>query len=384
MYIPDLFGAYVKGRELAIEKNWQDLKNFENVENLRNQNDLTAMDIWERRQQMPGKMSMFYDNVNSSSRANQVADAGHRGMMARANMGSDVAVGQYGVYKAYEPQYIQTLGDMLGARIGQQANAVQNLLGQNEYLAPIARELGQITARTGANQVRANGVLGDNFVNAAEQQVTISNGNADNAIAGNRLQGIQLGHAIANQDKIQENTVDALGRVIPARNAAQAQIDAANSGTLSDSEIGSLISLAKQGDEGAAWRLEKAGYNIDGSLKSTQTPQGAGGQTATPATSQTQNGVPVGTNTVLAPTATPQKTQPTQGVRLMFPIGPNAGGTTVRNYPVSPTQGVYRPLMPTSGQTLPSVVPPNSDPNSVMNLTNSVGLTYMPAYRFVQ
>ena len=94
MYIPDLFGAYVKGRELAIEKNWQDLKNFESVEAARNQNDLTAMDIWERRQQMPGKMSMFYDNANNSSLANEVAEAGQRGMLAKANMGSDVAVGQ--------------------------------------------------------------------------------------------------------------------------------------------------------------------------------------------------------------------------------------------------------------------------------------------------
>lgn len=295
MYIPDLFGAYVKGRELAIEKNWQDLKNFESVEAQRNQNDLTAMDIWERRQQMPGKMSMFYDNVNNSSRANEVAEAGQRGMLAKANMGSDVAVGQYGVYKAYEPQYIQALGDMFGAKIGEQSNAAQALLGKNAYLAPHAFQIGQDQGYIGHQQVLANKTTAGNLVNAANQQIAISNGNAANAIAGNQLQGMQIRDAISNQPLIQANTVDALGRVIPARNATQAQIDAANTGAMTNSQIGSLISLAQQGDAGAAWQLKQAGYNIDGSLLSAQATQdlmGAGGQTQTGPAATTTNTAP--------------------------------------------------------------------------------------------
>lgn len=299
MYIPDLFGAYVKGRELAIEKNWQDLKNFESVENARNQNDLSAMDIWERRQQMPGKISMFYDNVNNSSRANEVAEAGQRGMLAKANMGSDVAVGQYGVYKAYEPQYIQALGDMFGAKIGEQSNAAQALLGKNAYLAPHAFQIGQDQGYIGHQQVLANKTTAGNSVNAANQQIAISNGNAANAIAGNQLQGIQIGNSISNQPLIQANTVDALGRVIPARNATQAQIDAANTGAMTNTQIGSLISLAQQGDAGAVWQLKQAGYNPDGSLLTAQATQdlmGAGGQTQTVPAVTTPNIAPQAVN----------------------------------------------------------------------------------------
>ena len=92
---------------------------------------------------------------------------------------------------------------------------------------------------------------------------------------------------------------------------------------------------------------------------------GIGGQTATPAqatpaTGQTQSGVPVGTNSVLAPTqsgvpvgtnsvlaptGTPQTNQPVHS--LLPPMFQNPNGGQVYNYPVSPGYGQYRPLVPT-------------------------------------
>ena len=291
MYIPDLFGAYVKGRELAIEKNWQDLKNFESVEAQRHQNDLTAMDSWERQQQMAGKMSMFYDNVKNSSLASEVAEAGQRGMLAKANMGSDVAVGQYGVYKAYEPQYIQALGDTFGAKIGEQSNAAQALRGKNAYLAPHAYQIGQDQGYVGHQQVLANKETAGNLVNAAGQQIAISNGTAANTIAGNQLQSIQINDAISNQPLIQANTADALGRVIPARTAAQAQIDTANTGNPTAEQIGSMYALAL-GDPAAQgiYMLEQSEQLPAGTFRQlfgsklgmTQDLMGAGGQTTGP------------------------------------------------------------------------------------------------------
>lgn len=358
MYIPDLFGAYVKGRELAIEKNWQDLKNFESIENARNQNDMGAMDVWERRQQMPGKMSMFNNNVEISDLNTQVARAAHRGLLARANMGSDVAVGDYGIYKAYEPEYLQVKGDNFGARIGQQANDVQHLLGQTEYLAPIARELGKIYARTGANQIRANGVLGDNLVNAAHQGVTLSNQTYGNDYKAGVLRGKQLDSQIQQQPVIHRNTMYALGNVIPDDKAIRAE--RANPPQVSQAEISSLWGLATQNDPEAIHRLEALGQipagtfmqKFGGSLGMTQDPMSAGGQTqtvpaATPATGQTQSSVPVGTNSVLAPTGTPQTNQSVQDVRsLLPPMFQNPNGGQVYNHPVSPGHGQYRPLMP--------------------------------------
>ena len=41
--IPDLFGAYQKGRETAIDANWKDLQNYESIENARHQNDAAAL-----------------------------------------------------------------------------------------------------------------------------------------------------------------------------------------------------------------------------------------------------------------------------------------------------------------------------------------------------
>lgn len=41
--IPDLFGAYQKGRETAIDANWKDLQNYESIENARHQNDSAAL-----------------------------------------------------------------------------------------------------------------------------------------------------------------------------------------------------------------------------------------------------------------------------------------------------------------------------------------------------
>ena len=225
MYIPDLFGAYIKGREAAIEKNRQDLKNYETVQNARLQNDLTALDLLGRSADFAGNRAMHNYQVNSASRADRVGEFAQPGMEAKAKMGSDVAVGQYGVYKAYEPQYIQVLADMFGAKIGEQSNATKALQGKNDYLAPYAYQIGQDQGYIGHKQVSANKTTAGNLVNAAEQEIAISNGNAANTIAGNKLYGMQINDAISNQPLIQANTVDALGRVVPARNATQTHLN---------------------------------------------------------------------------------------------------------------------------------------------------------------
>ena len=92
------------------------------------------------------------------------------------------------------------------------------------------------------------------------------------------------------------------------------------------------------------------GYMYDmGYTPDTTIPSGAGvSSQATPTTGQTQSSVPVMTNSVLAPTGTPQTNQPAQGTRsLLPPMFQNPNGGQVYNYPVSPAQGQYRPLVPT-------------------------------------
>lgn len=294
MYIPDLFGAYTKGRELAIDKNWQDLKNFESVEAQRNLNDLAAMDIWERRQQMPGKLSMYYDNVNSSSRANEVGEAGQRGMLALTNMGSDHAVNQYGVYKAYEVPLLQAIGSAFRANIDEQSNAATASHGRNAYFKPKAYQIGQDQAYADHQQTLANKKTASNLVKSAQQNIDISDANYTTNMKGSRLQDIQLQHSIDNQPIIQKNTKHSLINVIPARNALQSQIDAYKTAGATPTQIGSMYAVAF-GDPRAQgiYELEQAGMLPPGTFQRsyaaqlgiTQDLMGAGG--ATPTTTNT-------------------------------------------------------------------------------------------------
>ena len=304
MYIPDLFGAYTKGRELAIEKNWQDLKNFESVEAQRNQNDLTAMDIWESRQQMPGKMNMFYNNVDTTQMNTDLTRASHRGLKASADMQSDVAVGQYGIYKAHEPRYLQAVSDGFIAKVDEQANAAKYLSGRNAYIAPIAYSLGGLDGETEANRTKANNILGDNLQNTANYSNAISNSDAVNALSANELQHTRIKNAIELAPLTHANNKDAISRTISERDGKEQQINATTSGELSPAEIGSMYAAAL-GDPAAQeyYLLEQAGKLPAGTIQRlygsrlgmTQDLMGTGRATTTVVLPQgaTPNGMPV-------------------------------------------------------------------------------------------
>lgn len=77
--IPNLFGAYQKGREAAIDANWKDLRNYEDIEAARTRNDLDALTLL-------GKQADFgYDRENArfvyndNYRKNELGELGHAG-----------------------------------------------------------------------------------------------------------------------------------------------------------------------------------------------------------------------------------------------------------------------------------------------------------------
>ena len=264
MYIPDLFGAYVKGREYAIDRNWNDLKNYEQVEQMRNSNDLQALDLLAKRADFGGTRNIFQNQVDSSARANEVAEYAQPGMVARADTGSKFAQDQRSVYLNNRALAQQALNDTFNTQLGKMVNAATAQRGENDYLRPYAYDIGA-NRGYGAHQTsEANRVTAANAVNAARQAVALSNQAYNNNYAAGQLQGIQTSYAIQNAPLQQQNTVDALGRVIPARNAVQSQIDGANSGSMSLQQIGGLISLASAGDQGAIWQLAQMGYNPQG------------------------------------------------------------------------------------------------------------------------
>lgn len=264
MYIPDLFGAYTKGRELAIEKNWQDLKNYEQIENARNVNDLQALDLLGKRADFGGNRSMFQNQVDSSGRANEVAEHAQAGMVSRADLGSLFAQDQRSTYINNRDQAQQGMHDTFNAQVNKMINTALAQRGANEFFHPRAYEMGANQGNLAYQTSLANNVQAANLVNAAQQAVNLSNQNYGNNHAAGQLQGLQTGYAIQNAPLQQANTVDALGRVVPARNAMQQQIDNAHNTELSNAQIGALISLASAGDQGAIWQLAQMGLNPQG------------------------------------------------------------------------------------------------------------------------
>ena len=65
--LPDLFGAYQKGREAAIEANWNDLKNYEDVEAMRTRNDRDALQLNADLADYNINRSMMRDNGDVSA-----------------------------------------------------------------------------------------------------------------------------------------------------------------------------------------------------------------------------------------------------------------------------------------------------------------------------
>ena len=65
--IPNLFSAYQKGREAAIEANWNDLKNYENIEAMRTRNDRDALQLLAEQADYNINRSMMQDNGDVSA-----------------------------------------------------------------------------------------------------------------------------------------------------------------------------------------------------------------------------------------------------------------------------------------------------------------------------
>lgn len=364
MYIPDLFGAYVKGRELAIEKNWQDLKNFESVEAARNQNDLTAMDIWERRQQMPGKMNVFYNNVDTSQMNTDVAREAHPGLIAKTRMGSGHAQDQFSIWQANRDYGREVMNRGYQAGLAMMDAAGQNKAGQANYWLTNNRayDAGGITGQVAYDTLRGNSITAAHYPTVAQQRnregdaahgLNMANYNYQTDYMRGRheqlpdelkLQGLHTKNGIYTAEGfIPNQTADKTAQ----RNQQLLRLFQEQS-SLYDKLSTVTDPATRQVLQSQIAHLQDYMYGM-GYTPGTTIPSGAGvSSQATPATGQTQSSVPVGTNSVLAPTGTPQTNQPVQDIRsLLPPMFQNPNGGQVYNYPVSPEYGQYRPLVPT-------------------------------------
>lgn len=106
--IPDLFGAFQKGREYAIDRNWKDLQNYEAIEKARNENDLGALNLLERRVMFAPKMGMYMDNADMSARNNALGGAAFPGLMAKTQAQSALDTAKANVDMGLIPNAMKT------------------------------------------------------------------------------------------------------------------------------------------------------------------------------------------------------------------------------------------------------------------------------------
>ena len=94
--IPNLFGAYQKGREAAIEANWNDLKNYENIEAMRTRNDRDALQLLAEQADYNINRSMMRDNGDVSAMATTLTRERFPGDVYNARINALLGGSQYG------------------------------------------------------------------------------------------------------------------------------------------------------------------------------------------------------------------------------------------------------------------------------------------------
>lgn len=304
MYIPDLFGAYRKGRQSAIEDNWSDLKNYETVESQRNSNDKAALANLQERLRFGGEQQKWANGVNQDIRNNEINTINHVGNVARAGMNSTYAAIQNSIFNNHIPELGRAMDGNYVANIGKQYLEAQVLNGRNASLTENnnAFNIGYNAGLDALSTSNANRVVSNNLVNAAEQKVAESNYTHANNMSGSALAYQQTQDAIANQP---------LAQSVARQNYANSLFDANNyipnyqeqtakQGQLTPEQVGGYLNLFAVGNQGdkinALYVLTQNGF----------TPEQINSLLQAPANLQPKEDVGTPTNAIpKPPTGTP-------------------------------------------------------------------------------
>lgn len=120
IYVPDLFGSYVKGEQQAVQDNWTDLKNYEDVERARTANDAANLQL-QLDQWGFGNQVLKSDAEGAQAFVDrQTTMAGGAGKVLGAQMVSDMTEMQYNAFNTYRPQIQQVVGDTVGTNLNVQ------------------------------------------------------------------------------------------------------------------------------------------------------------------------------------------------------------------------------------------------------------------------
>lgn len=193
LYIPDLFSAYTKGQEEAIDKNWNDLNQYESVEQARTANDVARINLQANMDDY-GNNRAISDAVGTQAMIGEdLLKRGYRGDAANAEMNSDLATSQYAAVANNLQGLDNYNNSLLASNIG---------VGQNNADAALAysnvtrNNLPGTLAAFDGGQRAQNLVAGQN----AQYAPIINQGNLDNTIA---TQGL---NAATIQTGVMQNT----------------------------------------------------------------------------------------------------------------------------------------------------------------------------------
>lgn len=183
IYIPDLFSAYAKGQEEAIDRNWNDLNQFETVEQARTANDMARINLQAGMDDYGNNRAISNAVGTQAMIGEDLLKRGYRGDAANAEMNSDLATSQYGAVANNLQGLDNYHNSLLASNIG---------VGQNNADAALAYSNVTQNNLPGTLAAFAGGQVAQNQVatqNAALAPV-INQNNLDNTIA---TQGLNAG-----------------------------------------------------------------------------------------------------------------------------------------------------------------------------------------------
>lgn len=183
IYIPDLFSAYAKGQEEAIDQNWQDLNQYETVEQARTNNDLARINLQAGMDDYGNNRAISNAVGTQAMIGEDLLKRGYRGDAANAEMNSDLATSQY----AAVANNLQGLDNYNNSLIASNIGVGQNNADAALAYSNVTRSNlpGTLAAFSGG-QVAQNIVAGQN----AQYAPIINKGNLDNSVA---TQGLNAG-----------------------------------------------------------------------------------------------------------------------------------------------------------------------------------------------
>lgn len=233
LVIPDLFGSYQKGREDAIQANWQDLANYEKIQQARTANDRANLQLLAEQQDYGANRSVVQNTADASSMATEQLFHLQPGKIAQADQFSDLAGVQYGVTKSAIAD--GTIPAIYANSIGTNLNTSQtnfNTSGVNSLQSGI--NLGAVRNNIPALTQSANDIVAGNaaatsynaknLLHNAEQDQGLRDSNAVVALSSNALAKTGTDAAIPKQAQVVQSgqTATIFGNIASASNSAAA------------------------------------------------------------------------------------------------------------------------------------------------------------------